>query len=76
MPLLYEPDEAQDSFVLTPEYDALIAEWENSNPEHPDPRFSTDECRPFAFRWPPNESPRQARRRAARKSNGQFAKKE
>lgn len=49
MGMLYEPDKPTDRFSLTPDYDRLMAEFAEA---HPDPRFSTEECRPFGFRWP------------------------
>jgi len=71
--VLYDPAKAMDTFVLTPEYDALTEQWANQNPDHPDPRFTSDECRPLTFRWP-NDSAEVARIR--RDSNGRFAKKD
>ena len=47
MGMLYEPDTPTDRFSLTPDYERLMAEFAD-----PDPRFSTEECRPFGFRWP------------------------
>ena len=46
MGMLYEPDTPTDRFSLTPDYERLMAEFAD-----PDPRFSTEECRPFGFRW-------------------------
>lgn len=36
---LYEPDQDEDTFALTPDYDAALAEYANLNPEDPDPRM-------------------------------------
>ena len=46
MGMLYEPDKPTDRFSLTPDYDRLMAEFAEA---YPDPRFSTEECRPFGF---------------------------
>ena len=47
--MLYEPDKPTDRFSLTLDYDRLVAEFAEA---HPDPRFSTEECRLFGFRSP------------------------
>src|SRR6478672_3031946 len=52
MGMLYAPDKPTDRFSLTPDYDRLMAEFAEA---HPDPRFSTEECRPFGFRWAHSE---------------------
>jgi len=44
-----------ESFSLTPEYDMVLAEYANTNPEHSDPRFDTMECTLLVFHWPDSE---------------------
>ena len=73
MGVLYDPTRAMDTFVLTPDYDMLLAEWAEANPNHPDPRFNADEIRPMAYRWP-DDTPQV--REIRRKANGRFAKKD
>jgi hypothetical protein len=43
MGLLHEPDKAEASFVLTPDYDTLMAEFAAANPEYPSPHFTPAE---------------------------------
>ena len=52
MGLLHEPARPADSFPITPDYDLLLAEYAQANPDHPDPRFTRDDIFPFAFHWP------------------------
>ena len=65
--MLDDPDEPDDPFVATPEYDAWCAEYANAHPDRPDPRFTPEEAKAFTFVWPAT-----AIRRAR---NGRFARK-
>lgn len=47
---LYDPD-TDENFALEPEYDALLAEWANLNPDYPDPRIGNDPAFSFARLW-------------------------
>jgi hypothetical protein len=55
MALLFEPEKAEDGFVVTPDYDRLMVEFAEADPDHPDPRFNDEDCFPFEFHYP--ESP-------------------
>ena len=74
MPLLHEPDKAEDTFNLTPDYDATLNEWAAQHPDRAHPRFTADECAAFTYRWPVDRSPQEVQRAALRAANGQFIK--
>ena len=58
-------------FSLHPDYDAMMAEWANTHPENPDPRFTAAEARMCEFHWPTNVPVGKVRRGR----NGKFIKK-
>ena len=65
-----------EGFVLTPEYDAALAEFVNLNPDHPDPRFDAIERALLVFHWPDSDPPAPVMTNGYRRAkNGQFAKK-
>ena len=70
--LLYEYDQDEDSFVLTPDYDEMLAEYATANPDDPTPQMGD---RP-EFHFDNYLRMVNPPKKAKRGSNGRFTKKE
>jgi len=69
----YDADEDADDFVLTPEYDQLLAEYAEANPDDPTPQMGDRPQFHFDYYLRLVNPPK---KRARRGSNGRFTKEQ